>query len=473
MKKRIVVLGAGPGGYCAAVRAAQGGAQVTVIEQENVGGTCLNWGCIPSKIMKTSADMFNSFQNCSEFGICLESPVKLEMSQLMKRKEKLIQVQRKGILGLLSHHAIRYVNGTAIVNNKGMVSVSMEGSSVEEIPYDNLIVAVGTSPLNILSFPFDGKKILSSNDLLCLEELPKSLLILGGGVIGCEFAFILSSLGVQVSIVEAKDRLLPIPSVDESCSKLLLREMKKRKIKVYLEQSVEEVEDIGNGLKVSINTSHFSTKSSKSTEIEIEQMAVCIGRASNARKLGLEKIGVTLDNRGWIDVNDNLETSCPGVYAIGDVLGPDRVMLAHVASTEGEVAVDNIYGANRKMQYDLIPGAIFTMPEIGTVGITERQAREKGIDFRSDTVMFRTLGKAQVIGEIAGEAKLISDRTNGKILGVHIVGPHATDLLAEGVLAIQKETTSKDLAGTIHAHPTLSEIMLEVAFKADDRAMHG
>lgn len=473
MKKRIVVIGAGPGGYGAAVRAAQNGGEVTVIERENPGGTCLNWGCIPSKIMKTTADMVDGFHRCAEFGIHLEAPVTVEMTHLMARKEKLLQVQRKGILGLLDHHAVRYVHGNGTVKEKGMVSVTLADGNVEDIPYDNLIIALGTSPLNIPAFSFDGKKILSSNDLLCLGQVPESLLIVGGGVIGCEFAFILSALGSQVTVVEAQDRLLPIPSVDENCSKLLAREMKKRKIKVHLGQSVQGVEHGEGGLTVSIEKSHLSAKQSLETAVIVDQMAVCIGRASNAYGLGLEDIGVSLDSRGWIRVNDNLETSAPGVYAIGDILGPDRVMLAHVASTEGEVAVDNIFGADRQMKYDLVPGAIFTMPEIGNVGLTEAQAREKGLDFRADAVMFRTLGKAQVIGEIAGEAKIVSERTTGKILGVHIIGPHATDLLAEGVLAIKKGTTVRELTQTIHAHPTLSEIMLEAAFKADDRAMHG
>jgi len=473
MKKRVVVIGAGPGGYGAAVRAAQKGAEVTVIERENPGGTCLNWGCIPSKIMKTTADMFDGLQHCTEYGIRLDGPAAVEMKRVMERKARLLDVQRKGILGLLDHYSIRYVKGTGRIEGEGRVSATAEDGNVEEIEYDNLIIALGTSPLNILAFPTDGETILSSNDILCLEEVPQSILIVGGGVIGCEFAFILSALGSQVTLVEARDRLLPIPSVDENCSKLLLREMKKRKIKVHLGQTVQTVEQNGAGARIFIEPASLSTKTSRNAVVEVEKMAVCIGRRSNADGLGLEKIGVRVDERGWIPVNDNLETSTPGVYAIGDILGPERIMLAHVASTEGEVAVDNIFGVQRQMQYDLVPSAIFTMPEIGNVGLTEAQAREKGLDFRTDTVLFRSLGKAQVIGEIAGEVKLISERTSGKILGVHIIGPHATDLLAEGVLALKKEATVRELAETIHAHPTLSEIMLEVAFKADDKAMHG
>lgn len=473
MKKKIVIIGAGPGGYTAAVRAAQKGGDVTLIERENPGGTCLNRGCIPSKIMKTTADMLDKFGHCTEFGIHVEGRVSVVMKELMERKKRVLKVQRQGIMGLLKHHDVQYIQGNCTAGKKDAVSVTREDGSVSEIPYDNLILAMGSSLLNIPDFPFDGKKILSSDDVLCLEKVPQSILIVGGGVIGCEFAFILAALGSRVIVVEAQERLLPVPSVDDSCSKLLLREMKKRKIKVYTGQAVERVEEHGQGLKVYIKKFLSSAKEAQSLALDVDTMAVCIGRASNGNGIGLETIGVTLDKRGWISVNDKMETSAPGVYAIGDVLGPDRVMLAHVAATEGEIAVDNIFGGNCKMRYDVIPGGIFTMPEIGNVGITEAQAKEKGYDFRADKVLFRTLGKAQVIGEIAGEAKIISHRETGKILGVHIIGPHATDLLAEGVLAIQKGTTVRELSQTIHAHPTLSEIMLEASFRADDRSLHG
>ena len=296
---------------------------------------------------------------------------------------------------------------------------------------------------------------------------------MGGGVIGCEFACILSALGSKVTIVEAMDRLLPLPSVDDNCSKVILREMKKRKISVHTSLVVEKVTREDQTIQAYTAASPFSQKKAKPVVIAAEKMAVCIGRQSNAAALNLETINVAVNPRGWIEVNEKMETSVPGVYAIGDVTGPEKVMLAHVASTEAEIAADNAMGGNKTMNYDVIPGGIFTMPEVGTVGLSETQAIEKGHAVRTDTVLFRTLGKAQVINEIAGETKIVSDKETGKVLGVHMVGPHATDLIAESTLAIKKGCTVKDIADTIHAHPTLAESTLEAALKADERPLHG
>ncbi len=473
MAIKVIIIGAGPGGYVAAVRAAQNGCDVTVIERENVGGTCLNYGCIPSKIMKVTADLYDKFGHSGKFGIELDGAVSVNMRKLMDRKKSVLETQSKGILGLFKHHGIHYVLGEAVIEKEGIVSALEAGGDKQDYTYDKLIIATGTSPLNIGAFPFDGVNILSSDDILSLEAVPESMVIVGGGVIGCEFAFILSALGTKVTLVEAMDRILPLPSVDESCSKIIQREMKKRKIKFYTDQAVEKVETGDDGVRVFVGKSPFSEKTKKPVTIEAEKMAVCIGRSPNSRGIGLDKIGVGLDERGWISVNDRMETSVKGVYAIGDITGPARVMLAHVASTEGEVAVDNLLGAEKEMTYDAVPGGIFTMPEVGNVGLTETQAKDQGYNVNADTSLFRTLGKAQVTDELAGEAKIVSDADTGKILGVHITGPHATDLIAEGTLAITNGLCVKDLVQTIHAHPTLSEIMLEAAFKVDGRALHG
>jgi len=299
----------------------------------------------------------------------------------------------------------------------------------------------------------------------------------GGGVVGCEFAFILSSLGSQVTVVEAMPRILPLPSVDEDCSKILQREMKKRKIKFMVNRTVEKVENSGRKVRVSIGPSPFlenpSEKDKQLLTTEVNKVLVCIGRKPNTPDVCLEKIDVKIDDKGWILANERLETSASDVYAVGDILGPSKVMLAHVASTEGIIAAENAMGRKRVMKYEVVPGAIFTMPEVADVGLTEVQAKEQGYNTRSDCVLFRTLGKAQVMGEIAGQTKIVSDAENNKILGVHIVGPHATDLIAEGTLAVQTGCTVKELAETIHAHPTLSEVMLEASFKALDRSLHG
>jgi dihydrolipoamide dehydrogenase len=319
--------------------------------------------------------------------------------------------------------------------------------------------------------------VISSTDALNLDVLPESMVIVGGGVIGCEFACIMADLGTRVTVVEALDRLLPLPSVDAGCSKVLQREMKKKKIKFMLDKTVTAVDTTGAKAMVSIGPSPFSGNSKEKDpqpmQVEADKVLVSIGRKSNAQGIGCENIGLELDEKGWITADNHLRTSIENVYAIGDALGPEKVMLAHVASAEGIIAAENAAGGNSKMNYDAVPGAIYTLPEVANVGLTEEQAREKGLNARADSVLFRSIGKSQVIGELAGEVKIVSDAENGRMLGVHIIGPHATDLIAEGTLAVSTGCTVQELAETIHAHPTLSEITAETALKALGRALHG
>jgi dihydrolipoamide dehydrogenase len=477
MAKKITIIGAGPGGYIAAIRAAQLGAEVTVIEEDNVGGTCLNWGCIPSKIMITTAAMLSKFQRASEFGIEVNGPVHLNMRRLMDRKKAVILNQSKGILGLFKHHKIHYIKGTGTIKRPGLTAVKQQQGEELEVFWDKLILATGTQPSEISAFPFDGEKILSSNHALSLTEIPESIMIVGGGVIGCEFGFMFSALGSEVTVIEALSRMLPLPSVDEDCSKIVQREMKKRKIDFMVNRTVDSLANIDGKLHVTIGPSPFlenpSEKDKKPLTAQVDKMLVCIGRNPNTADIGLETAGVKLDEKGWVVTDERMKTSASDVYAIGDILGPSKVMLAHVASTEGLVAAENVLGGSRIMDYNAVPGAIFTAPEVANVGLSESQARQQGYNVRADSVLFRTLGKAQVIGEIAGQAKIVSDAESTQILGVHIVGPHATDLIAEATLAMQLGSSVKDLAETIHAHPTLAEIMLETSFKSLDRSLHG
>lgn len=477
MTSKITIIGAGPGGYVAAIRAAQLGAEVTLIEQDNVGGTCLNWGCVPSKVMKTSAEILEKFHRAQEFGINVTEKAYPDMQRLMARKEQVIRDHIKGIFKLLKHHKVSYLKGYAYIEGANSIKVKLPDNTIHEVPWDRLILAMGSQPLDITSFPFDGKKIISSNEALCLSEIPESLAIVGGGVIGCEFAFIFAALGSHVIVVEALSRLLPLPSVDENCSKVLQREMKKRKIKFVVNQTVERVEDKEGKCHVTIGPSPFGTiqkeRGLNPQKVEVEKVLVCIGRKPNTANIGLEKLGVKTDEKGWIIADERMKTSIPGVYAIGDVLGPAKIMLAHVASKEGLIAAENAMGRNRTMDYNIVPGAIFTMPEVANVGLTEAQAKKQGHNVRADTVLFRNVAKAQVIGEIAGEVKIVSDTETGRILGVHMIGPHATDLIGEGTLAIQMGCTVNELAETIHAHPTLAEIMLEAYYKALGKALHG
>ena len=476
MKTKIIVIGGGPGGHATALRAASLGADVILIEQENLGGTCLNWGCIPSKIMKNSADLFLKFEKADQFGIKSDGKVFADMTSLMERKNKILESQRKGIAGLLQKENITVEMGIGVIKSKGIVEVIYENEETKKFEYDKLIIATGTKPLNVKDFPFDHNKVLSSNDILEIKELPKSIAIVGGGVIGCEFAFIFSAFGTDVTVIEAMSRLLPLPSVDESCSKLLLREMKKRKIKVICDTVIKSAETKENTVEIYLEVSPFTDnpkpKKLVSSSIEAEKMAVCIGRSPLSSDLGLENIDLETDAQGWIVANEKLETSVKDVYAIGDILGPSKIMLAHVASHEGIIAAQNAMGQASKMKYEVIPGAIFTMPEIGTVGLSESEAIKKGINAQSYSANFRTLGKAQAIAEIAGEAKMIVNKDTEKVIGMYIIGPHATDLIAEATLAVEKGLTPKEIAHTIHAHPTLAEIMLEVALKASGMALH-
>ncbi|MFH1351033.1 MAG: dihydrolipoyl dehydrogenase [Pseudomonadota bacterium] len=477
MEKKITVIGSGPGGYVAAIRAAQLGAEVTVIEQDNLGGTCLNWGCIPSKVMKTTAEMLENLHRAKEFGILVSGEICLDMKRLMDRKQKVIRIQIEGIQRLFDHHKIRIVKGFGYIKGPKVVEVRSADHRTIHVPWDKLILAMGSLPLDIPSFPVDGKRIISSREALELQEIPESMLIVGGGVIGCEFGFIFSSFGSKVTVLEAMDRLLPLPSVDEDCSKIIQREMKKRKIGFILNRTVEEVNKNGEKCRVTLGPSPFATQPTKKGStplvLEVDKVLVCIGRKPNTAHVGLENLFVKTDEKGWILADGQMKTSATDVYAIGDLLGPSKVMLAHVASREGLIAAENAAGGRHIMNYDVVPGAIFTMPEVAHVGLTEPQAREHGYNVRSDSFLFRNLGKAQVIGEIAGQAKIVSDKDNGRILGIHMVGPHATDLIAEGTLGMRLGCTVKELAETIHAHPTLSEVMMEVSFKALDKALHG
>ncbi|MEN8210166.1 MAG: dihydrolipoyl dehydrogenase [Thermodesulfobacteriota bacterium] len=482
MSVKVIVIGGGPGGYVAALRAAALGGKVTLIEKENLGGTCLNHGCIPSKIMKNSADIFLKFLKAENFGITVQGEVAPDILQLIEKKDKILDTQRQGIASLLQKAGVIVEKGRAKIKSSkdkahGLIEVKYSDGDKKEFEYNKLIIATGTKPLNVKDFSFDHHNILSSDDLLEIKQIPKSILIVGGGVIGCEFAFIFSALGSSVTIVEGMSRLLPLPSVDEEISKLLLREMKKRKIKVFCDTIVKSTTMQNGEISIFLDSSPFTDnpkpKKLKIESVKAQKMAVCIGRKALSSDLGLENINIKTDSAGWIQADDKLETNVKDVYAIGDILGPQKIMLAHVASHEGVVAAQNAMGQTSTMNYDVVPGAVFTMPEIGTVGLSEIQAKIEGFDIESFSINFRTLGKAQAIDEIAGMAKMIIEKNSRKILGVHIIGAHATDLIAEAALAIQKGMKANDIAHTIHAHPTLAEIFSELSMKACGTPIHG
>lgn len=476
MGMNIVVIGGGPGGYVAAVRAAQGGAKVTLIEQSKLGGTCLNNGCIPSKILKETADLMDHFHRAGHFGITLEGRIAPDMGRVMERKKTLIDQQIKNISNLLHHNQVTLINGRASVKDPKMVEVKKATGETISILWDTLVLAPGTTPLEMPHLPFDGERILSSDHLLNIQALPQSMAILGGGVIGCEFAFIISALGVDVTLIEAMPQIIPLPSVDPDISKILERELKKRKITLFTGHTVTDLKKEPNALHLTLSKWDPVVKRplpSSSFSITSDTLLVSVGRKPLTADLGLETIGVHLNQRGWVNVDKYLRTNIPNVYAVGDILGPEAIMLAHVAWAEGDIAAQNIMGKAVEMRYDLVPTVLFTSPEIGCAGLTEEQARAKGLNVRSDTVLFRTIAKAHILGDIAGQAKIVSESESGKIVGVHMIGPHVDDLIAEGVMAIRMGATVTDLATVIHAHPTLSEVMMETAFKASGRPLHG
>jgi len=471
MAQRIIVIGGGPGGYAAALRAAQLGASVTLVEKENPSGTCLNWGCIPSKIMKHTGELYDSMQHATTPGILLEGALRFDIRMLQSNKEKLLESQRRAIAALLGRAKVKIMIGQARVICPGEVEVTAADGACWRLTFETLIIAAGTVPGALPDIRFDQQYVLSSNDLLSMDRLPQSLTIAGGGVVGCEFASIFSALGVRVTIVEALNRLLPLRSVDGSISKLLLREMKKRGIKVYLNTIVHEVRKEDSGVLLELAPATGEPEAGEA--LNSDALALCVGRIPCSRDLGLESVGVRRDSSGFIVANEKMETTAEGVYAIGDILGPEKLMLAHCASQEGFVAAANAMGADQTMDYDNIPTAIFTMPEAASVGLTETEAVRRGFDLVVESVNFRNLGKAQATGTLAGEAKLIAEKRSGKLLGLHLCGAHATDLIGEAGLAVTQGLRLQDLACTIHPHPTFSEIFSEVAMKALGHPLHG
>lgn len=456
---RLTIIGAGPGGYVAAIKAAQLGAQVTVVEDTEVGGVCLNRGCIPTKSLVASSEMYSKAKELDKFGIELKGEVIPNLSKIIERKNRIVSTQVKGIRSLFKSWGVVLKQGRGILISPNEIEVASADGSKEKIEADKIIIATGSRPARIPTFPFDGEKIISSDEALNLTVIPKSLLIIGAGVIGSEFACIYQELGAEVTIVEMLPRA--VATEDYEISKLLEKEFKKKKIKLYTGVKVEKVDIKDDGVHALL---------SEGKEIIAEKALVSIGRALNSDNINLEKIGINKGSRGEIIVNNRLETNIPGVYAIGDVTG--GMLLAHIASKQGLVAAKNIMGIDTTMDYSVVPAAIFTSPEIASVGMREYQAEEKGIRFKTGYFQFRSLGKAHAIGEITGFIKIISEELSDKIIGAHIIGPHASDLIHEAAIAMKTGLTTKDIAETIHAHPTLSEGLMESAEDVHDEAIH-
>jgi len=456
---RVVVIGAGPGGYVAAIRTAQLGAQVTVIEEREVGGTCLNLGCIPTKAYVASSQVLSLLKRAGDYGISVNGDVVADLKKIAERKDKIVSTQVKGIRSLFKARNIELIEGRAQLAGERKVKVIKKDGTELEIDSQNIIIATGSRPASIPAFPVDGKRILSSDDMWSLSEIPRSLIIIGAGVIGCEFACIFRELGTEVTMVELLPRALS--TEDEEISEIMERELKKKKIKLYTSVKVESATPSETGVTL---------KLSDGSALSAEKVLVSIGRAFNSEDLGLEKIGIEKGPKGEIRVNERMETNVKGIFAIGDVTG--GILLAHVASKEGLVAARNVCGGDERIDYSVVPAAIFTSPEIASVGLREFQAKEKGIPVVTGTFQYRTLGKAHAMGEITGLFKIVADAKTDRILGVHIIGAHASDLIHEGALAIKAGLKVKDLTELIHAHPTLAEGLMEAAEDVHHMAIH-
>jgi dihydrolipoamide dehydrogenase len=465
--KHIAILGAGPGGYVAAIRAAQLGARVTVVEQQALGGVCLNWGCIPSKALLSVVELGDKVKRAGPMGLQIPGPVTYDLPQMVARKNQVVAGLVKGIATLFKSWNIEHIEGTGAIQDRQSVHVTLKTGTEQSIKVDAIVVATGSSWPNLPQYPIDGVQLLTSQQLLDLEHIPQRLLIIGGGVEGCEFASLYSGLGTKVTVVELMERILPLE--DEEISSTMTRELKKRNVTVLTGTTVEQLDR---------STTTVKARLKDGTSLEAEKLLVSVGRGFNSRGIGLERVAIQTGRRGEIPVNERMETTTPGIYAIGDVTG--KAMLAHVASAQGKVAVENIVGRPSSMNYDVIPVGIFTLPEIGRVGLTESQAREKAeargnnpkVSLRIGRFRYAALGKAQAIGETTGLCKVIAEVAGGKILGVHMVGAHAADLIHEAALAMQVGATVPQVAKMIHAHPTLAEGMMEAFEDVDGTAIH-
>ncbi len=456
---RVAILGAGPGGYVAALKAAQLGARVTIVEDHEVGGTCLNCGCIPTKTLIATTDLLARTRELEAFGIDLNGSVVPNMPNIISRKNRIVGTQVKGIRSLLKSWGVVLKEGRGILTAPQAISVTAKDGSDETVVADKIIIATGSRPALIPAFPFDSRNIISSTEALDLTEIPKSLLIVGAGVIGCEFACIYRELGAEVTMVEAVGRA--VTTEDIEISELLAKELKKRKIRLMTGVTVEKVEVLADGVHTFL---------ADGNELIVEKMLVSIGRTLNSEHIGAEAIGLSKGSRGEIIVNEKMETNIPGIYAVGDITG--GMLLAHVASRQGVVAAQNCCGGDVSIDYRVVPAAIFTSPEIASVGLRQHQAEQQGLQIRIGRFQFRGLGKAHAIGEIAGFIKIISDEKTDRILGAHIMGPHASDLIHEMAVAMQNNLTVRDVAQTIHAHPTLSEGLMEAAEDVHGEAVH-
>ncbi|MDD7385514.1 MAG: dihydrolipoyl dehydrogenase [Chlamydia suis] len=452
-----VVIGAGPGGYVAAITAAQAGLKTALIEEREAGGTCLNRGCIPSKALLSAAEIVNQIRHANQFGIHVDN-FSIDYPAMVQRKDSVVRSIRDGLNGLIRSNKITVFSGRGSLISSTEVKVLGETPSV--IKARSIILATGSEPRAFPGIPFSpsSPRILCSTGVLNLKELPQKLAIIGGGVIGCEFASLFHTLGSKVTVIEASQQILALNNPD--ISKTMLDKFSRQGLRFILGASVSAIQDMGDRVRITIN----------GNDEEYDYVLVSIGRRLNTENIGLDKAGVICDERGVIPTDSAMRTNIPNIYAIGDITG--QWQLAHVASHQGIVAARNIAGHRDEIDYSAVPSVIFTFPEVATVGLSPSVAQQQGIPVKITKFPFRAIGKAVAMGEADGFAAIISHETSQQILGAYVIGPHASSLISEITLAVRNELTLPCIYETIHAHPTLAEIWAESALLAVDTPLH-
>ncbi|MDA1129411.1 MAG: dihydrolipoyl dehydrogenase [Chloroflexi bacterium] len=454
----LIVIGSGPGGYVAAIRAGQLGLKTAIIEKEALGGVCLNWGCIPSKSLLKNAEIVSYVKRADEFGLKMDN-FHADYSVAIDRSRKVVERNTKGVAFLLEKNKVELIQGTGKIVGAGKVAIEPGGNVIEA---KNIIVATGARPRSIPPLPIDGDKVITSRESIVLSDLPSSIVIVGGGAIGVEFAYIYKMYGVQVTIVEMLPRL--VPNEDEDISAQLERAFKRHRIDFLTGAGVTGVDTTGPGVKVTVD------KDGATQTLECDKVLVAIGVQPNVEDLGLETVGIATDRTGII-VDDKMATNVAGIYAIGDVNG--KMPLAHVASAQAAIAVETIAGLETQpLDYTYMPRATYCLPQIASFGLTEAQAREQGKEIKTGIFNVQANGKALAMGETAGMVKLVVDAKHGELLGGHMIGPEVTELLGELTLTRILEGTVLELGWAVHAHPSLSEMLKEAALGAQGRTIH-
>lgn len=453
----VAVLGAGPGGYPAAIKAAQMGKRVALIEANELGGTCLNRGCIPSKTLISNADTLNLIRDAKSYGITIKGEISVDYEQMVARKNSVVEKVRKNLEGLIKSNQITIIRGYGKFISPNEIKVMGQDNTI--VQADKIIIATGSEPRNIPAFPFDNKKILDSTALLNINSIPKSIVIVGGGIIGCEFASLFQALGSKVTVIEMMPALLP--TVPPSVATVLTKAFEKKGIDIILNARVQSIDTTGAGVVVKL-------PDDKTVAGDIALVAV--GRKLNTDNIGLEKAGILPDSSGLIPVNEKMETEVDGIYAIGDIAS--KWWLAHVASHQGLVAAKNACGDEAYMHYNAVPSVIFTEPEIGTVGLSLEEAQAAGYRATVGSFPFQALGKAQASLMTDGFAQVVLDSATGQILGAQVVGHDAGTLVGEMGVAIANELTIDCISDTIHAHPTIAEVWMEAALVANNTPLH-